>query len=138
MHDARAGEVLHAAHEGVGVEGRDPTVARPAPVDDHRVDERGDDHGVADVARERGALGHGARDDGGGGRGEDVLEEPEREVAPRDVLLPPLRGDADPTGGEEALGLIRAADELVRRVARLVLRMSGDGAGLMIGLVSVV
>ena len=98
----------------------------------------GEHSGVDQVRAQLSALGDGARDDGGGGGGEDVLEEPEREVIPRGVLLPPLRGDADPAGGEEALGLIRAADELVRGVARLVLRISGDGAGLMIGLVSVV
>ena len=98
----------------------------------------GEHSGVDQVRAQLSALGDGARDDGRGGGGEHVLEEPEREVAPRGVLLPPLRGDADPAGGEEALGLIRAADELVRGVARLVLRISGDGAGLMIGLVSVV
>ena len=138
VHDARARKVDLATQERrvvalVAVEGRCPAVAVPHPVHDHWVDEAGDHGGVDQIRTQLSALGDGARDDGRGGGGEDVLEEPEREVGSRWALGPPLLGDADPAGGEEALGLVRAADELVAGVARLVLRTCGEGAGSMIG-----
>ena len=134
VHDARTRKVDLATQERrvvalVAVEGRCPAVAVPHPVHDHGVDEAGDHGGVDQIRTQLSALGDGARDDGRGGGGEDVLEEPEREVASRGVLHPPLLGDGDPAGGKETLGLVRAADELVAGLARLVLRTCGEGAG---------
>eukprot|EP00964_Phaeocystis_antarctica_P091956 scaffold59029_cov45-Phaeocystis_antarctica.AAC.2 len=46
----------------------------------------------------------------------------EHAAPPRLVLLPPLLRHVDPAGAEEAPGPIRAADEAVAALARLVLR----------------
>ena len=54
----------------------EPALPVPGPVGHHGVDEAGDHDGVDDVGDEVAALGEGAGDEGGGGRGEHELEEP--------------------------------------------------------------
>ena len=77
--DRRTGEVVEA-------QGLDPTdgfrtvQTAPHPVARHRVDERGDERRVDQVAAELDALRHRARDDRRGRRGEHGLEEEERPV----------------------------------------------------------
>ena len=86
----------------------------PDPVDDARVDEADDGDAVEEVARERAALGDGARDDGGGGGGEGVLEE-----------------EADPVVADVAEARLPVVDSREREV-------SGAGADEGVGDVAVV
>mmetsp|Transcript_4841 Transcript_4841/g.10574 ORF Transcript_4841/g.10574 Transcript_4841/m.10574 type:complete len:386 (-) Transcript_4841:204-1361(-) len=83
VHDARAGEVDHAAaHEERvlvvvdALPGRGPAGGVPAPAHDDRVDEAGEADRVGDVGGEGAPLGDGSRHDGGGGGRESPLEEP--------------------------------------------------------------
>ena len=70
----------HVDDGGTGVVGHahggEPAVAAPGPVSVYGIDDRADDEAVSEVGVYLGALGDRARDDGGGGSGEDHLEEP--------------------------------------------------------------
>jgi hypothetical protein len=86
-------------------------------VDDDRVDEGRDDAGVHDVPRERGALGHRARDNGGRRSSEDVLEEPGRRgIAAR--VFSCTEEALEKKGRRDAI-LVDAADEGVAVVVLL-------------------
>ena len=109
VHDARAGEIVHAdVVEEVGVTVlvclpvAEPARGVPDPVDDDGVDEAGEDEGVGDVGLERGALGHGAGGDGRGGGGERPLEEEDVPVGEGVIVV--ALGEEEPALAEELAG----------------------------------
>mmetsp|Transcript_14982 Transcript_14982/g.44439 ORF Transcript_14982/g.44439 Transcript_14982/m.44439 type:complete len:417 (-) Transcript_14982:56-1306(-) len=109
--DAGAGEVDHAALEGVRVGGGEPALGGPDPVHDDWVDEDGDEHRVGEVGEQVRPLRHRAGDDGCCGGGEGPLEPPEQIAVPRVVRIP-VAGREEGGGGEADL----AADEAVAAV----------------------
>ena len=114
VHNAGAGKVNATSDEGgvvVGVEGREPAGPRPAPVDDDRVHETGQEEGVDQVSTELATLRNGARNNGGGGGSEDELEEPENVFVARGVFT----------------GATLAHEEEVTAVALLSLRETNEG-----------
>ena len=110
VHNTGAGKVNHTNTvelvTGAGtvhLEGGEPSVAVPHPVSHSGVHECGEEEGVAEVSLERGTLGDGTRDDGGGGGGEGPLEKEGVPVGEALVLSTP--GEGEVTSANEGAGL---------------------------------